>query len=337
MLPKFVTCFIISTIAATVPLTLSVAPANAQSLTIPGEDDEQVVVVNLANVEVDEIIPVLEGIYSRYGLTLTGLPGMQRIVISGPSGRVQQATEVTMQLDRPEKGESAGLQTDLIQVHSYPVEDMLKLVHQSMLGTRAMRLAADTINQQIVVTGSQRDVQTIRELVTRVDQPTQALTADFYFLQGRIGAGKSAGDEVLPKALKPIAATLESNGFAAPTLLAPLQVHMDAGMWFESQSVLVSERVPNRTPTRTEFSVSGRARVGTDGKSVQLELKANLDTMTEIALSGGKAATLATPFSLDSTLTVQLGEYVLLAAAPHSTEHGDAVAVVVRITREQKR
>jgi len=108
-------------------------------------------------------------------------------------------------------------------------------------------------------------------------------------------------------------------------------------MRFESQSVLVSERVPSRTPTRTEFSVRGKARTEPDGKTVQLTLKAALECMTEVTLSGGKAATLNTPFTVDTTLSLQFGEYVLLAAAPHSTEDGSAVALVVRVTRDQKR
>ena len=69
---------------------------------------------------------------------------------------------------------------------------------------------------------------------------------------------------------------------------------------------------------------------------MQLTLRANLKCMTELSLSGERNTLLTAPFSVDTTLSVQNGEYVLLAAAPHSTEAGDAVALVVRVTRDQK-
>jgi len=221
MLPKFISCFVVTTIVAGLPLALGAASASAQSVTGPRDDDQQVAVVDLRTAEVNEVIGVLEQIYQYDHLTLTGLPAMQRIVISGSADLVQKAQQIAQDLDGPKDKDAASRQTALIQVHSYPVEDMLRLVHQSLLSTRVVRLAADSINRQIVVTGSPHDVQIVRELVTQVDKPTQALTADFFFLRGQIGEPASGAEGVLPAFLKPIATTLADNGFAAPTLLAP--------------------------------------------------------------------------------------------------------------------
>lgn len=337
MLPKFISCFVLSTIAAGLPLALGVVPASAQARAVAGEDDEQVMVVKLAHAEVEEIVPVLNELFTDYGLILTGVPGSQCIVMHGSGELVQQAGTIIEELDTSGNRAFPEPLAELIQVHSYPIEDMIRLLQQSVHGSRALRLAADTINRQIVVNGTKSEVRMVRSLVEQFDQPTPALTADFFFLRGRIGESEAASKVALPAALKPIAATLAANGFANPTLLAPLQVHMDAGTRFSSRSVLVSERTPSRTPARTEFKVSGTARAEPDGKTVQLTLGANLECITEVALDSGKTATVSTPFSLDTTLSVQYGEYVLLAAAPHSTDEGDAVALVVRVTREQKR
>ena len=38
-------------------------------------------------------------------------------------------------------------------------------------------------------------------------------------------------------------------------------------------------------------------------------------------------------FEIDTTLSIPLGKYVVLAAAPSTTDRGGAVALVVRVTK----
>ena len=211
MSPKFIGCFVVATVVAGLPWALGVVPASAQAVAVAGEDDEQVKVVKLVHAEVDDIVPVLGDLFAAYGLDMTGVPASQCIVMRGPDELVQQAERIIEELDGPGKSDSAGSVADLIQVHSYPIEDMIRLLQQSVHGSRGLRLAADTINRQIVVSGTKSEVRLVRSLVEQVDQPTQALTADFYFLRGRTGTSKSAGQGALPAALQPIAATLAAT------------------------------------------------------------------------------------------------------------------------------
>ena len=47
-----------------------------------------------------------------------------------------------------------------------------------------------------------------------------------------------------------------------------------------------------------------------------------------------KTEPMAARFELSTTLTATLGKYVVLAAAPSSTEGGNAIALAVRVTQD---
>ena len=142
----------------------------------------------------------------------------------------------------------------------------------------------------------------------------------------------------------PIAKTLAANGFAEISLMAPIRLKCRMADESSSQS---------RRGIGREFSINSRLRTNpTDGgelgdvldftvtggvgpTSVQDSVALRVDAGVNGQIINAELEVVGNVrFSVQATITAKLGQYVLLSAAPGTTATGQAVAVVVRVTRD---
>ncbi|MCH8252858.1 MAG: hypothetical protein IID36_10440, partial [Planctomycetes bacterium] len=81
---------------------------------------------------------------------------------------------------------------------------------------------------------------------------------------------------------------------------------------------------------RLDFNVEGHTQFSAEANSIQLQLEAR---MTGRPIGRQDRNQPFAHFEIDTTLSVPLGKYVVLAAAPSTTDRGGAVALVVRVTK----
>jgi len=216
------------------------------------------------------------------------------------------------------------MRTEVLPIESYPVEELLEIVKLSFGGS--VRVAIDSVHQQLVVTGPEEGIKEVWRLVHQIDRPSHSLNFEFYYLKGTIG-GEPTHD--LPSALEPIAKTLDKNGFGELSLMAPVIVRVDNDQGFSQSPTITSNLGVDGTET-LEFHIEGTGLLTSSG-AVQLELGSHLLSTWE---ADGAKRSRSRVHKLETTLTLPLEKYVVLAACPYSTAQSDAVALVVRVTIE---
>lgn len=121
--------------------------------------------------------------------------------------------------------------------------------------------------------------------------------------------------------------TMTANGFGAMSLLATVMIHTDEGSRFEQTSSLRSGS--DEEAEEMEIRVGGEARLDANGSAVQLEVEA--------AMLGDRVADKRrrrnTAFNVETAVALKLNGYAILAAGPGSTADGNALAIVVHVTK----
>ncbi len=294
------------------------------------KDDEAYELIKPLRLSHSESGPVVAAIKTLELPVLVAAAGPNMIVLRGSPADVQKAAEmVVAHLDVPETAPDSDLETALIPLAIQPTSELLDLV-RAVIHNRLSRVALDEVNRMLVVRASHDEIRTVEDLIEKIDRPRDSLTAHFYFIRATIG-GKSATDEVdRPPALQPVAKTLTDNGFGDPSLMAPITVVAHGSREFDSDSTLrLSDDPENQN--QLSFSVQGVARLDPDGETVQLSVDAGMYGQYGDEDEGGPYDT---NFSVDTTIAMKLDSYVILAASPSSTAGGNAVALVVRVTKQ---
>lgn len=219
--------------------------------------------------------------------------------------------------------------TRFIPIHHCQTQALMPLL-QTVAPHPSTQIALDSINRMLVVRALQSEIKAIYELLLKVDRPTRAMTLHFYFLRAGIGGSKVGGKLVLPEALEPIATTLEESGFENPSLIAPVIVVADQGREFKSESLLRPTNDRGVVEDELRILVRGVAQTQVNQDYFQLDLQASLQGV--YADPEGKGRT-PSVFDVQTSIGGKLGEYVILAASPSSTVHGNAVALAVMVTR----
>jgi hypothetical protein len=255
-----------------------------------------------------------------------------RLILRGHGQDIAEAARLIAELDRPAESSEQQPSTALMAVHSYPVEELASIVidtfHRS--GSRAA-VAADTVSGRLVVRGSSKDVQEIRDIVAKMDQPRTTYTLEMFFLQGTIGgAAAPDGAAPLPESLRPVATTLQQNGFASLSLLAPITVHVDGGREFQHSSR--QERSAGTAREELTFRVSGSLRSPGGEGAMSLELATYVVGRVIPSEPGLSEPASLQYFAVETDVSLVPGRYVLLAAAPSTTSQGSAMALVIRAT-----
>lgn len=290
----------------------------------------------------DTVIEALQALDLR---VLAAKAGPNMVVLQGSEEDIQKAIGVIAHMDIPETTLGEGLDTAVFSMAVAPTSDLLELV-DTIVETPGSGIALDEVSRMLVVRATDDEIDAVEELIEKIDRPRESLMVHFFFIGATIGGTSTSDRSQLPPALTPIAKTLSDNGFGNLLLLAPITVVAHGSQEFESDSTLRFGDKPADKPSvrsteeQTEeaaeenyltFSVEGVARLEPDDETVQLTVEASMyGKFPDEELHGSFDAN----FNVDTTIALKLDSYVILAASPSSTSRGNAVALVVRVTKQ---
>lgn len=308
---------------------LGVSVSTVASATEPAAD--------FANNAVPRVIPITHTIAGEVARTIQELglrvraaaPTPDRLVLFGTDADIEQVIrQVVAPLNQPATAAGSTPQTEYLKLGNLPAATLGGMI-SAVVRSRATRHAIDHANNMLVVSADAEDLAAIRELIHRLQRPVHTLTAQFYFVRASFANTDPNPSAQLPEALSSVATALEAAGFSRLDLLAPMSV-----VAFEEQRFsLESTRRDNLLEKGVEllkFQVKGTGRMLNDSGHVHLEVQAAVHGST----ASGEGKGIPTQYEIDTTIVAPLGQFVVLAAAPGSTADGDAIAVVVRVTRE---
>ena len=303
---------------AAVTTALTTAATNAQQ-----EVAIETKVITLENVDAMTVVSAVKELSIDDLYTVASAARVNKVIVQGSRSAVKVVESVIAALDaRPEGGGERGApKTAFVTVRSYPLAAMHRLIAKSLALDRYTKIAADEVNGRIVVTGPDKDIAAVRSLVTQLDKPRSTYTIEFFFIR----SGGDGEGTPLPKAMAPIASSLQQSGFGSLSLLAPMIVRVDDGGEFE-QTARHSIRHDDQPAELIKLLVSGDVRSSEAGDTLRIELQAQ---MIGISLENGYSGPI---LEISTELSIPQGRYVVLAAAPASTRDSDAIALVVHVT-----
>jgi len=253
--------------------------------------------------------------------------GPQMLILQGPQAQVSRVIEdVVGPMETPQTRVEGAIKPVFIPLSRAPNKDFYELLETVAPRTPSTRVAVDRANRLLVIRGGESQVEAVRRLVSELDRPAQTAMITAYFLKGFIEDRTAEGS--LPSDLAPIAETLSKSGVHGATLLAPLIVKTKTGEHFSSDGHLQ----PPGSASTFKFEVEGRLDIGVNG-DVELQIRGM------VTKPRGEKTQLI--FAVETTVQTRTGSYVILAAAPGTTNEGDegdagdCVALVVRVEQAQ--
>ncbi len=297
----------------TLGVLLATAPwANAQA---PGDragtEKETIRVYRLTEADCKSVGGVLAEL--PIPLSVSVDPSTQSLVVYADHDGHQQVEQLLAQLDAPIRDRDE--RTEFLPLSFRDAEEAAILVSQ-VVSRRRSRVAFDAASQSIIVTGTDSTIEAARKIVSRIDKPRRALTLSFFFVQGVVGDGSDDSADELPEDLRGIARSLAKSGFMDLTLLAPMTTAVQEDSEFSTSGYLGD-------PTRLQFEIEGDVHESAMAESARVTLAA------AVKYVGGEGSKLV--FSVETSLTTNLGDYVVLAAAPAQNGENQAMALIVRV------
>jgi len=237
-----------------------------------------------------------------------------RLVIRGLEKDVQELElKVIPSVDVPRTHGQEAAAVEYIRLGHQTPPNLYQMLETVAPQDRATTYAFDQAKRTLVMRGDLARIAEVKRLVAAVDRPAEPLTVQFFFIRGQIDGAK--GENNLPGGLEPVAKALMANGFTKISLLAPIVVSTRDGESFEA-----SAQIATGTAHERRLHVRS-ANLAVDTEAARLNVQARVESPEGLV------------FGMETAVTAKLGGYTLLAAAPGSTEDGDAIAVALRVTR----
>lgn len=279
------------------------------------EYEVYVKVYRLAHADAESIAKLVRVL--EIGAMITTDPSSQSVVVNTDRDSHQQIEALLSELDSPPR--TTKTKTVFFPLKHRRAEDVGELVRRMITSPRT-RVAVDEVNQVVIISGRTADIEAATRLVERVDRPQRSLQLSFFFIQGRIGAGSTDDQSMLPNDLGKVAGALKRNGFSNLSLLAPLSASVQENAHFSAGGMLATGG-----GARLSFTIEGRTHQGAESESAQVSIDARIRRSPSATSERWD-----TIFEVETTLTLKLGSYVVLAAAPSKNCENEVVALVVR-------
>lgn len=234
---------------------------------------------------------------------------------------------VVEELDKPATSLSSDSTTAFLPLGSVSTATLGPVI-DTILSKPREQFALDPLNHRLVVRASPASVARVAAFLKEADASPSPLQLEFHFLRGSL-SGNARGDAPnLPKSLQSVASALREGGWNAIEDLAPIIITSGGEGGFSSSSA-INRKTTDGTSEVLEFAVKGTARPLPETEFAQMEIRGQV--FGEFGPDEEKPEG-RTQFDVNTTLTLKLGEYVVLAAAPSTTSAGDAIALAVRVT-----
>ncbi|MFQ5414396.1 MAG: hypothetical protein ACE5E6_08050 [Phycisphaerae bacterium] len=294
-----------------------------------------------------------------------------RVVVHGRSKSVAAAVSLVKELDAPTSASYAvpagqehaveAVVTEVLTLQRASARDIVSVLFEMRLGVQVL-----STREKIVVRGLPDAVAAAVSLVKELDAPAPAsdavpdgalesalLTLQFQFIRAGRGAASGGSASDLPGAPAEVRTALAERGFRETGVLGTVVVAVEGASTFIGRSAVRRRGSKRPAPPSREagasfhsestvrrskddavaeeltFLVYGSAHIEHDGRQAGVRIVAEV--------SGSYAShpdRADINFEINTSLVAELGRYVVVAATPSSTADGDAIALVVRVTRD---
>lgn len=277
------------------------------------ESDASLRMYKLKSANAIDVVKVLHqlGINARF---VADSDSNSVLVSAGPKA-LQSVEDMIVQLDKPATNRSD--ESAFIKLKHRRAKDAAELLHETVLNTSRARVAVDEANQMLLIDAQKRELDRARALVAEMDQPRDTLLMKFYFIRGKVNRGHQNLGK-LPEGLHDVLVALNEQGVSELELLAPLSTRTREGSEFGIEGSTKFEGEFLRS-----YRINGNVLQALEGEAARLRVQAG------VRESDGK--TYKGVFSIETTLTVPVGEYVVLAAAPGSSGVDEVIALAVYV------
>jgi len=282
---------------------------------------EPVRIVSLRNVDTRSAGNVVRATF-RGVLRVADDRRTNSLVLSGPAAALDDAEKLLAELDKVAPDSDAELQTAYLHA-PFPISNEFMDAAEMMLSRTASVVRDEDL---LFAHGTASDIGTLRQMIAeRSASPdaqtdsAESLTLTFFLVQADLSGGSSAAHS-LPKKLEPVGRALTENGFLNPSLVSPLIVQVQS-----DQAKFRVTGVPDASIV--SLSVEGRTSASRRENAVELQLSAEVNGRT----TNGGESSIDEVFSLNTTMEIPFGEFVVLAASPSKTDSTEALALVVRV------
>ncbi|MCH8853088.1 MAG: hypothetical protein IID41_10610 [Planctomycetes bacterium] len=273
-----------------------------------------------------------------YGLAhIAAVEGNNTLIIRDTPERLEQLADLFAQMAEYEPVSAKyAAEAVVLSLDHRKAMDIARLLNPIFSGAR---IVADDGSQQLLVTANAAQIAEIIRMVQSLDRPERAeprglsvktLSVTVDFIRATVGA-KGAGE--LPENLQGVNAALRKNGLGDAKVYGHLMVRTQEDEEFESNGVV---RFGEDDSALSVLRIQGNAEM-IDGQ-VQLRIESSLRvpfTRTRQDREGKTRTTTSyEEFSVTTTTTVPLGDYLVLGAMPASTEDSDTILMVIHITAD---
>lgn len=251
------------------------------------------------------------------------------LVIRTSEELMDDVRRVVGELDQPATPADSGTATAFLSLGAASSSTLGPVLNTLVNGNRE-QFAIDDVNRRLVVRAAPAVVAQVEAFLKHVDSPPGPLHLEFQFLRGTLGADGKADTAQIPKNLKIVAEALGEGGLRSIEVLAPIFITTGGEGEFSSSSA-INRKLPDGRNEVLEFRVNGGAQVIPDTAFARMEIHGQVFGQFGPA---DQTPDGHTQFDLHTTLTLKLGEFVVLAAAPSTTSTGNAIALAVRVTTD---
>lgn len=263
--------------------------------------------------------------------TVTKLTGLQAIsdmrtnsmIVSTNAAGHARVADIISKLDILSNVEQ---QSDvrIIEIANREVEDLAR--RTSEVFRRDLTVSADEWGRRILLRGDRQIVELATQLIDSLDKPLPTATIEFAFFQVTDSSDKPEIIGVMPNDLKDVSNELLRFG----------NVKLNGRMMtaaVESREF----RINGAISEQTQFNVLGQLGSAAENGVVKMSVEAKLERtdLVEIENSPQRTRMRSSLFSIQTTLIAPRGEYVVLGSAPHGTEAGQSVILVVHVPKSK--
>jgi type II secretory pathway component GspD/PulD (secretin) len=239
------------------------------------------------------------------------------MVFSADPKDIERARDLIEKLDKP-AAERAGTIAK-VSVKHRRVEELGSLL-MSLAGGSELRMGIDRGGGRILLRGSEAHVKQAQALIESLDVPVSTVFLQFSLLRADAGQDQSKD---LPVDLKQVADEMGHMG--SLSLIGRLSATALEGEKFQ-----VTGSFEGGLPVQ----IKGRVELGQGNESIVLQLsaEAKLVQASSDSAEKGKAAKHGY-FDLETTLSLQPGDFAVVGSAPSGIGAGQSIVLVVQVKR----
>lgn len=245
------------------------------------------------------------------------------IIYSGPTKHLSMVEKVLEALDVAPEPARKQSKLVIVPVKHRGVDDLARRLKSAMLGS-SINIAPDRARSTIVLNGAGATVEKALSMIEKLDLPAASVNLEFAFFKATLNLPPGSG--LIPKDLQEVAGELQR--FGRIELLGRLST-----MSVEGEEFKVSGNVADSIFAE----VQGRLiRASADG-SVNVHLNAEMGQHKFVAFepkADEKKASrqrISSEFNLETAVSTQRGDYVVLGSAPSGWEPGEAAILVLHV------